>query len=96
MDDLAKRFPFLTESTILDDTARFLTGTLNGDDIKISQMFEPPQYMLSINDIFLVMSVGSTDEIITVLTKLQRKEKVEPNQEANQLVKMLRGLFPQN
>ena len=80
MDTLREQFPFLNESTTVDETTRFLIGTLNGDQIVISQMWVDPQYMLSNNKSILVVTSGSTGEIVDALIKLQCREKVEPNQ----------------
>ena len=84
-----EQFPFLNESTIVDETTRFLTGTFNGDQITISQMWIDPQYMLSVNKRILVVTSGSTSEIVDALIKLQRKERVEPNQ----LARTISGLL---
>lgn len=89
MDTLREQFPFLNESTAVDETIRFLTGTLNGDQIVISQMWVDPQYMLSVNKRILVVTSGGTSEIVDALIKLQRGEKVEPNQSARTTCELL-------
>lgn len=87
VDTLPSRFPFLTKSFTTQSQTRYVGGTLYGDEILISQQRE--QIIMTVNNIYRIISIRSLDEIIAALTKLQNKEIVEPNKFAL----MMRGLL---
>jgi len=77
MDELEKKFPFLTEKFVTSTNTHYLGGYLNGDHIMISQRDD--QYVLTVNAIHLIVSIGSAQEIIHAMDKLVNKETVQPN-----------------
>lgn len=77
MDELEKKFPFLVEKFVTPTNTHYLGGFLNGDHIMVSRRDD--QYVCTVNSIHLIVSVGSTQEIVDALTKLVNKEPVQPN-----------------
>lgn len=78
MDSLAKDFSFLNESFATPTNTRYLAGKLDNLEIMISQQRD--QYIMTVNHMYFIISIGSIDEIREALKKLQRKEDVKPNQ----------------
>ena len=89
MDALAKDFPFLNESFVTPTNTRYLAGKLDNLGIMVSQQRD--QYILTVNNAYLVISIGSINEVRDALTKLQKKESVQPNSLAVMMGKMVSG-----
>ncbi len=78
MNTLPTRFSFLTKSFTTSTQTNYVGGTLYGDEILISQ--QRNQFIMTVNNVYQIVSIGSLDEIIAALIKLQSKEAVKPNE----------------
>jgi len=77
MDELERKFPFLTEKFVTSTNTHYLGGYLNDNHIMISRQND--QYVLTLNSIHLIVCIGCVQEIIDAINKLVNKETVQPN-----------------